>query len=133
MPPDPPSISMLRMLIVLHTPPLCKILDPPPSHNYFGRVEIPALYSKVKSGMQQQINHQCFVYYAGTTDLWSSITSKPFLSYTMYDMDKNGLCALSPSKHVICLKLTLTSIYALTKFITNFITCTNFTLLHHLH
>ena len=62
-----------------------------PSCNYFSRVEIPALYSEVKSEIQQQINHQCLVYYAGTIDLWSSITSEPYLSYTIHYIDKNWI------------------------------------------
>ena len=50
-----------------------------PSRNYFSRVAIPALYSEIKSEIQQKINDQHFTFYAGTTDLWSSITSEPYL------------------------------------------------------
>ena len=83
-----------------------------PSHNHFSRVAIPALYSEVKSEIQQKINDQQFVYYAGTTDLWLSIiTSEPYLSYTIHFIDKNWICALSASKHIICLRPTLASIY----------------------
>ena len=57
-----------------------------PSRNHFSRVAIPALYSEVKSEIQQKINDQQFVYYAGTTDLWSSITSEPYLSYVYHTL-----------------------------------------------
>ena len=79
-----------------------------PSHNYFSRVAVPALYSEVKSELEQQINDQHFVYRAGTTDLWSSITSEPYLSYTIHCID--GLCATSASKHIMCQKPTLAQI-----------------------
>ena len=55
-----------------------------PSHNILSRVAIPALYYEVKSELQQQISDQHFANYAKTTDLWSSITSEPYLSYTIH-------------------------------------------------
>ena len=61
----------------------------PPSRNYFSRVAILALYLEIKSEIQQKINDQYFTFYAGTTDLWSSITSEPYLSYTIHYIDKN--------------------------------------------
>ena len=51
-----------------------------PSRNYFSRVAIPSLYSEVKSDIQQQIINGLF-FYTGTTDLWSSLTSEPYLSH----------------------------------------------------
>ena len=71
-----------------------------PSRNHFSRVAIPALYSEVKSEIQQKINDQQFVYYAGTTDLWSSITSEPYLSYTIHFIDKNwNMCSKCLQTH----------------------------------
>ena len=70
------------------------------SRNHFSRVAIPALYSEIKSEIQQKINNQQFVYYAGTTDLWSSITSKPYLSYTIHFIDKNwNMCSKCLQTH----------------------------------
>ena len=70
-----------------------------PSRNYFSRVAIPSLYSEVKSDIQQQINNGQF-FYAGTTDLWSSLTSEPYLSYTIHFIDKQwNLCAKCLQTH----------------------------------
>ena len=60
-----------------------------PSRNYFSRVAIPSLYSEVKNNLQQKIDNQHLTFYAGTTDLWSSITSEPYLSYTVHFIDNN--------------------------------------------
>ena len=71
-----------------------------PSRNYFSRVAIPALYSEIKSEIQQKINNQHFTFYAGTTDLWSSITSEPYLSYTIHYIDKNwNMCCKCIQTH----------------------------------
>ena len=71
-----------------------------PSRNYFSRVAIPSLYSEVKSEIQQKINDQHFTFYAGTTDLWSSITSEPYLSYTIHYIDKNwNMCSRCLQTH----------------------------------
>jgi len=53
-----------------------------PSRNYFSRVAIPTLYAEAKSEIQQNIS------IGGTTDLWSSITHEPYLSYTMHYIDR---------------------------------------------
>ena len=57
-----------------------------PSRNYFSRIVKPSLYSEIKSDIQQQINNGQF-FYAATTDLWSSLTSEPYLSYTIHYID----------------------------------------------
>ena len=67
-----------------------------PSRNHFSRVAIPSLYSEVKSNIQQQITNGLF-FYAGTTDLWSSLTSEPYLSYTIHYIDKQ--CAKCIQAH----------------------------------
>ena len=77
-----------------------------PSRNNFSSVAIPSLYSEVKSDIQQQINNGQF-FYAGTTDLWSSLTSEPYLSYTIHFIDKHWTNA---SKPTTCQKIILTSI-----------------------
>ena len=64
-----------------------------PSRNYFSRLAIPLLYSEVKNNIQQQVNNGQF-FYAGTTDLLSSLISEPYLSYTIHYKDKQwNLCA----------------------------------------
>ena len=71
-----------------------------PSRNYFSRVAIPTLYCEVKSELQQKINDQQFAFYAGTTDLWSSITSEPYLSYTIHYIDKDwNMCSKCLQTH----------------------------------
>ena len=88
-----------------------------PCQNYFSTVTIPALFSEIKSEIQQKINDQHFTFYAGTTDLWSSITSEPYLSYTIHYIDKNwNMCYkclqthYMPEAHItIILQETLTS------------------------
>ena len=65
-----------------------------PSRNYFTRVAIPTLYSEVKSELQQKISDQQFIFYAGTTDLWSSITSELYISYTIHYIDRDwNMCS----------------------------------------
>ena len=53
-----------------------------PSRKYFSQEAIPALYdtwtSKVKSELKQ------VEYFASTTDLWSSRTTEPYMSFTLH-------------------------------------------------
>ena len=65
-----------------------------PSRNYFSRVAIPSLYSEVKSHIQQQITNGLF-FSAGTTDLWSSLTSEPYLSYSLHRQAVEFVCQMS--------------------------------------
>ena len=71
-----------------------------PSRNYFSRVAIPTLYSEVKSELQQKISDQKFTFYAGTTDLWSSITNEPYISYTIHYIDRDwNMCSKCLQTH----------------------------------
>ena len=71
-----------------------------PSQNHFSRVVIPVLNSEIKSEIQQKMNYQHITFHAGTTDLWSSITSELYLSYTIYYIDKNwNMCCKCLQTH----------------------------------
>ena len=84
-----------------------------PSCNHFSRVAISALYSEVKSEIQQKINDQQFSLsimqeplICGHQLQASRTSAIPYTSLT-----RIGICALSASKHIICLRPTLASIY----------------------
>ena len=75
-----------------------------PSRNYFSRVAISSLYSKAQSSLQQKIDDWHFTFFAGTTDLSSSITNKPYLSYTIHSLTRIGIYKPSAYRHISCLK-----------------------------
>ena len=53
-----------------------------PSSTYFSRTAIPALYSSTKEKVATQL--QAVEYFALTTDMWSSVGSKLYISYTVH-------------------------------------------------
>ena len=58
-----------------------------PTQCYFSRTAIPELYTATKERVTQQLN-QIF-YFSCTTDLWSSIGMKPYMSFTICFIDEN--------------------------------------------
>ena len=56
-----------------------------PSSTYFSRTAIPALYSSTKEKVATQL--QAVEYFASTTDMWYSVGSKPYISYTVHFVD----------------------------------------------
>ncbi len=53
-----------------------------PSRNYFSRTGIPALYETVHEQVKREVLNA--EYFSATTDMWSSIGMKPYLSFTIH-------------------------------------------------
>ncbi|XP_061884799.1 E3 SUMO-protein ligase ZBED1-like [Entelurus aequoreus] len=53
-----------------------------PSRTYFNQVAIPQLYAECKEKVEREVKN--VLYYATTTDMWSSRTSEPYLSLTLH-------------------------------------------------
>ena len=53
-----------------------------PSQTYFSRTAIPTLYASVREQVKQELS--TVQYFLATTDLWSSIGMKPYMSYTVH-------------------------------------------------
>ncbi len=53
-----------------------------PSRNYFSRVAIPQMYDTCRQTVHSELSQ--VEHYAGTTDLWSSRTTEPYLSFTVH-------------------------------------------------
>ena len=67
---------------------LIHTLDPKynlPSRKYFTKQEIPRMYSKIKEVVQGKMSGA--KYFTATTDLWTSCSSYPYLSYTVHFID----------------------------------------------
>ena len=54
-----------------------------PHKDYFNRVAIPSLYDEISTDVKKAMADNTF-YFSGTTDLWSSCTMEPYLSYTVH-------------------------------------------------
>jgi len=52
------------------------------SSKYFSKITIPALFKQNQQKIVFDLNEVGF--YSATTDMWSSITSEPYLSYTVH-------------------------------------------------
>ena len=64
---------------------LVKKLDPQyelPTRKYMSKKAIPDLYSVTRESVKSQISTADF--FAATTDIWSSSTMEPYLSYTLH-------------------------------------------------
>ena len=71
-----------------------------PSSTYFSRTAIPMLYSNTKEKVAIQL--QAVDHFASTTDMWSSVGSKPYISYTVHFVDKEWqLQSLALSMHFL--------------------------------
>ena len=53
-----------------------------PSRSYFFRTAIPALYESVRERVKQDLDGVFF--FSATTDLWSSVGMRPYMSYTVH-------------------------------------------------
>lgn len=58
-----------------------------PSRNYFSKQALPALYEKLRGGIERDVT--AVEYFATTTDLWSSRTMEPYMSLTIHYIDGN--------------------------------------------
>ncbi len=56
-----------------------------PSRKYFSGTAIPSLYASERMKVQQEVSS--VAYFSGTTDLWSSVGLKPYISYTVHYID----------------------------------------------
>ena len=54
-----------------------------PSRSYFSRVAIPYLYTTTRESVQRSIKED-MVFFASTTDLWSSAAMEPYLSFSVH-------------------------------------------------
>lgn len=59
----------------------------PPSRKYFSKTAIPRLYSSVKETVETKIASMKF--FSSTTDLWSSGTQHPYMSFTIHYITEN--------------------------------------------
>ena len=53
-----------------------------PSRHYFSRTAIPTLYTQVRGSVIRDLQQAQF--YVATTDLWSSVTVEPYISFTVH-------------------------------------------------
>lgn len=56
-----------------------------PSRKYFSRTALPKLYSSLKEKVRKELEGVTF--FSSTTDLWSSIGMKPYISFTVHFID----------------------------------------------
>ena len=56
-----------------------------PSRNYFSRTGIPALYETTRERVSKEVLSA--EYFSATTDMWSSVGMKPYLSFTVHFVD----------------------------------------------
>ena len=69
---------------------LIQMLDPKytlPSRKYFAKQEIPRLYLEVMQMVKAKLG--AAKYFAATSDLWTSCSNHPYLSYTAHFIDSN--------------------------------------------
>ena len=69
---------------------LLKEFDPQyvlPSRKYFSNTAIPTLYAKTREKVVSEVGHA--QHFAATTDLWSSATTEPYISYTVHFIGDN--------------------------------------------
>ena len=57
-----------------------------PGRKYFSQIAIPALYSSTREKVKSDL--QDVEFFAATTDMWSSSTTQPYISYTVHYVDK---------------------------------------------
>ena len=60
-----------------------------PSAKYMSGTAIPALYEKTREQVASDINKAR--YFVATTDMWSSSTMEPYLSYSIHFIDDNWI------------------------------------------
>lgn len=58
-----------------------------PGRKYFSQTGIPALYTSTRKKVQSDL--QDVEFFAATTDMWSSSTTEPYISYTVHYIDRD--------------------------------------------
>lgn len=56
-----------------------------PSRSYFSRTALPTLYASTRKQVNQELSN--VQYLSATTDMWSSIGMRPYMSYTVHYID----------------------------------------------
>ena len=67
---------------------MLKTFDPRyelPGRKYFSNTAIPSLYTEVRARVAKELEESN--YFSATTDMWSSSTGEPYLSYTVHFLD----------------------------------------------
>ena len=59
-----------------------------PSRSYFSRTAIPSLYIEVRERLLAELDS--LVDYSATTDLWTSVSNDPFITFTVHFIDNPG-------------------------------------------
>lgn len=59
-----------------------------PSRSYFSRTAVPSLYIEVRDQLQAELNTQTG-FYSATTDLWTSRSNDPFITFTVHFIDNS--------------------------------------------
>ena len=69
-----------------------------PSRRHFTDVSIPHLYSHVKTSVVKP-KLDAAPYFSETTDLWTSVSNLPFITFTVHLIDEKWeLCSFCPEK-----------------------------------
>ena len=55
--------------------------------NYFSRTGIPTLYNEVREEVERELEGEAVINFSGTTDLWTSGSSDPYITFTMHYID----------------------------------------------
>ena len=58
-----------------------------PDRNYFSRTGILTLYNEVREEVERELEGEVVVNFSGTTDLWTSGSSDPYITFTMHYID----------------------------------------------
>lgn len=58
-----------------------------PKRGYFSKTVIPRLYSETKACIKAELNG--VVYFAATTDMWTSRITEPYMSFTVHYIDQD--------------------------------------------
>ena len=53
-----------------------------PSRKHFSEVELPRLYGECRHKIEEEL--RSILYYATTTDMWTSRTTQPYMSLTTH-------------------------------------------------
>ena len=58
-----------------------------PGRNHFSRTALPDLYDETRRSVQSSLSSGQVEFYAGTTDLWTSHATQPYITYTVHYID----------------------------------------------
>ena len=58
-----------------------------PSRHHFSRIAIPVLYAETCQNVKAGLASSDVIFFATTTDLWSSRATHPYISYTVHYID----------------------------------------------